>query len=471
MELYITYITNYNHKMQIIIVGAGQVGSSLAADLVIEHQVTVVDIDAQRLHELQTHYDLRTVQGYGAHPPVLTEAGASSADMIIAVTMDDEVNIVACFVAATVFQIPLKIARVRTADYFTNTGRFFGHDHHVIDIFINPTTLMTHTIQHLLTYPGALRVFDFANNQVKLVATKPQAGGRLVGKYPKNMQEYLPGHTAKIVALYRHGVTMPLETTTIELGDDVLFIAANAQIHAVLNQLRPPTAISKHNRIMIIGGGHIGSELARSLETHHSVKLIEQNRKRCEQLAQQLGHTLILNGNGCDSQLLRDENIENIDYFCALTNNDADNIISALHSKQLGAKQAIALVNQDAYFSLIISGYANIDIVALSPQQITISTVLKHLRRGNIVHAYALRRGTAEALEILIHHNAPAVGCTLAQLALPPSLQIISIVRDHALMAVDEAIVIQPGDHVVLFISDKNQISAAEKWFSAKGAA
>ncbi len=454
--------------MQIIILGAGQTGSSLAASLVAEHSVTLIDINEIALEDLQSQYDLRTVTGYASYPRVLAEAGADSADMIIAVTPNDETNITACFVAAAVFKIPLKIARIRAADYFLSPGNFFAADHSPVDIFINPAELITHSIMHLIEYPGALRVFDFANDRLKLIATRPLAESRLIGNIAEKLDLYLPGAAAKIIAVYRGNKEMPLATTSIALDDDILFIAENKQVTRVLGILRPSeTNPPKRKRIMIAGGGYIGSQLAHTLEDHHQVKLIEQNRERCEQLARQLKNTLVLQGNGCDSLLLKNEDIENIDCFCALTNSDADNIVSALYSKQLNAKQVIALVNRDAYLSLIISGYIHID-VAVSPQQITTGAILKHLRHAHIIQAYSLRRGAAEALEIVVHSTAKAAGRSLAQLALPKGAQISAVVRDHILLLPDSTTTLQPEDRVIVFISDKTQIQFIENLFVIK---
>lgn len=454
--------------MQIIILGAGQTGSSLAASLVVEHSITLIDNDEERLQAIQSQYDLRTIHGHGASPRILADAGAESADMIIAVTDNDEINITACFVAATVFKIPLKIAQILAADYFLSPGKFFAKERSPIDIFINPAALITRSIANLIEYSGALRIFDFAHDRLKLIATKLLATSPLAGKTAAILTDHLPGVAVKIVAIYRHNQAMPLDTTTIDINDDILFIAENEQVHNVLNILRPEhTGAGKHKRIMIMGGGNIGSQLARQLETHHHVKLIEQNRQRCEQLAQQLSNTLILHGNGCDSLLLRNEDADTIDYFCALSNSDADNIVSALHSKQIGAKQTIALVNRDAYLDLIISGYINVDI-AISPQQITVSAILRHFRQGHILQAYSLRRGTAEALEIAPPPFAKVMGQPLAQLPLPKGAQISAIVRGQALIIPDSSATIQPEDQVIVFISDKSKIPEIENLFSAK---
>lgn len=455
--------------MQIIILGAGQVGCSLAASLVVdEHSVTVVDIDEAQLNDLQSHYDLRTVIGHCSHPSILNEAGADSADMIIAVTHSDEINIVACMVAATVFNVRLKMARVRAPDYFQAPGIFFAGNHSPVDVFVNPAELITHSLSQLIEYSGALRVFDFMDERIKLIATRVSADSAMLGKTPNQLYEYLPNITAKIVAIYRDNHPMPLNDTRISLNDDISLVVETGQIHTVLEVLCPDQPRQRRKRVMIIGGGYVGGHLARILEKNHHIKLIEQNRQRCKQLTRELNNTLILHGNGCDSNLLQNEDVENTDCFCALSNSDADNIVSSLHSKQLGAKQVIALINSDAYLSLIISGYIHLDI-ALSPQQITISGILKHLRQGNILQAYSLRRGAAEALEIKTPQDAEIITISSVQSRLPKGVEVGIIARDTQLIIPDKNTQIQPQDRVMMFISDKRQIPAIEKLFSGRG--
>ncbi len=454
--------------MQIIIIGAGQAGTTLAASLVAEHNVTVIDLQSESLQRLQAQFDLRTVQGYGSHPHILAEAGASATEMLIAVTGNDEINMAACFVADSIFKIPLKIARIRATDYFLNNGKFFAANKSPIDVFINPGGLITHTIEHLIEYPGALRIFNFADDHVKFVATKPSPESVMLGKTAQVLNEYLPNAAVKMVAIYRQDQLLPLEETLIAENDDILFVAENKAVTAVLDLFRNnQSSQSRHKRIMIIGGGFIGSHLARILEKKYQIKIIEQDRNRCEQLAQQFAKAIVLQGNGCDPNLLRSEEVENIDCFCALTNSDTDNIVSSLYSKQLGAKQVIALVNSDAYLNLIISGYIHIDI-AVSPQQITVSAVLRHLHHGKILQAYSLRRGVAEALELIVGANSSVVGKSLNQLNLPKGVQICGVIRNHRFIVPKPQEIIGDLEQIIIFVSDKTKINQVEKLFAVE---
>ncbi|MBS0350957.1 MAG: Trk system potassium transporter TrkA [Proteobacteria bacterium] len=444
--------------MQIIILGAGRTGGSLAASLVNEHSITLVDENDSVLEQLQSQYDLRTIQGYGAYPKVLQEAGADRADMLIAAADNDESNILACWVAQTVFKIPIKIAQIRSADYFLSNNQFFT-EYSPVDYFINPANLITHTIHHLIEYPGALRIFDFGGEAVKLVATKPSINSPLLGKQATVLPE--------IVAIYRHNQEQPVSLTTIEINDDIIFLAESHKVAAILNVICPTeTHAQKHKRVMIIGGGLIGELLAEKLEHDHQVKIIEQNVERCELLGRRLKNTLILHGNGCDAGLLRNEEVENIDCFCALTNSDSDNIVGSLYSKQLNAKQVIALINREAYLNLIFSGYIHVDI-AISPQQITVSAILKHLRDAQIIQAYSLRQGAAEALEIMVNQAASVEGCTIQALNLPEAVRIIGLIRNDRLLYPQPDTVIQYHDRVLVFISNKKYIHLVESLFTA----
>ncbi len=450
--------------MKIIILGAGQVGSSLASHLSIEaNDITVVDQNPNLLHNLQEHLDLRTVIGHAAHPRILLQAGAEDADMLIAVTNSDETNMVACQIAHILFHTPTKIARVREFDYL-NHKKIFGNNGLTVDVHISPEQLVTHYIQRLIDYPDALQVLDFADGKVQLVAVKAFYGGPLVGHALRTFEEYMPDVATRIAAVFRRGkAIIPKGDTVIEVDDEVFFIAATQHIRTVMAALRELDSPCK--RIMIAGGGNIGTRLAKALENKYHVKLIEHNTARTEEIAEILNKTIILQGDAADEDLLREENIDETDIFCAVTNDDQVNILSAMLAKRMGAHKVMALINRPAYVDLVQS--STIDI-AISPQQATIGTLLAHVRRGDVVVVHSLRRGAAEAIEAIAHgdkHSSKVVGRRIEQIKLPQGTTIGAIVRDEQVLMAHHDTVIAAEDHVILFLIEKKRIAAVERLF------
>ncbi len=450
--------------MKIIILGAGQVGSTLAENLANEqNDITVVDQHASSLEELQERLDIRTVEGNAAHPSTLRRAGADDADMLIAVTDGDETNMLACQIAYTLFQTPTKIARVRASEYLKEE-KLFGPGALPVDMHISPEQLVTENILRLIEYPGALQVVDFADGRVRLVAVKAHFGGPLVSRQLKELPQHLPGVDARVAAIYRRGRPMiPEGDTVIEADDEVFFIAAREHIPKIIAELRRKDKPVK--RVMLAGGGNIGLRLARSLEDKIQVKIIERSRDRARLLSAQLNHAIVLCGDGANEALLREENIEDIDIFCAITNDDEANILSAMLAKRLGARKALCLINRVSYVDLVEG--SSIDI-AISPQQTTISALLAHVRRGDVVRVHSLRRGAAEAIEAVAHgdrHNSKVVGRRLQEIKLPPGTTIGAIVRGDEVIIAHHDTLIEAEDHVILFIIDKKQAKEVERLF------
>ena len=452
--------------MKIIILGAGQVGKSVAENLVNEaNDITVVDINAELLEDIQNRLDLRTVLGNGAYPEVLLSAGADDADMILAVTNSDETNMAACQIAYTMFHTPTKIARIRAGEYLSHP-EIFTQEAFPIDVIISPEQIVTDYIQRLIEYPSALQVLDFAGGLVQLVAVKAYHGGPLVGHELRTVRDHLPGIDTRVAAIYRHGkAIIPQGDTVIEVDDEVFFIAARKHIRSVMSELRKLDKPVK--RVILAGGGNIGRRLARSLETkNYSVKLIDHNAGRAKQVADSLDSTICLVGNAADEELLVQEGIEETDAFCALTNDDEANILSSMLAKQLGARKVMTLINRGSYVDLVQSG-GQIDI-AISPQQATIGSLLAHVRRGDVVAVHSLRRGAAEAIEAVAHGDANSsrvVGHTIQSIQLPPGTTIGAIVRDHKVIIAHHNTVIEANDHVILFLVDKKYIPHVEKLF------
>lgn len=451
--------------MKIIILGAGQVGGTLAENLVNEaNDITVVDTNYERLRELKDRLDLRTVHGMASYPHILKQAGIEDADMLVAVTNSDEVNMIACQIAYTLFHTPTKIARVRSSAYVTRQG-LFNNAAIPVDVIISPEQVVTNYLRRLIEYPGALQVLDFANGKVQLVAVKAYYGGPLVGQELRYLRQHMPNVDTRVAAIFRQNRAItPEGTTIIEADDEVFFIAAKENIRAVMGELR--RLDQGYKRIIIAGGGNIGERLAESIETRYQVKLIEKNPARSQQLAETLGRTIILNGSASDQELLIDENIEDTDLFIAVTNDDEANIMSSMLAKRLGARKVMTLINNPAYVDLIMHE-GNIDI-AISPQQATIGTLLTHVRRGDIVNVHSLRRGAAEAIEAIAHgdkKSSKVVGRTLAEIKLPEGTTIGALVRNDQVLIAHDNIVVETDDHLILFLTNKKLVRDVERLF------
>lgn len=451
--------------MKIIILGAGQVGASLAASLASEaNDITVVDSDSDRLRELSNTLDIRTVQGHASHPNVLREAGGADADMLIAVTNSDEVNMVACQVAYTYFRTPTKIARVRSTNYFSRKG-LFGDEGIPIEDVISPEQVVTNYVKRLIEHPGALQVLSFADGKAQLVGTRAIHGGPLVGNPLSAIRRHMPAVETRVAAIFRRDRPIaPEGNTVIEAGDEVFFLAATGDIRAVMSELR--RVEDNYKRIMIAGGGNIGERLAEAIETRYQVKVIERSAGRARKLASSLSKAVVIQGVAADKQLLLEENIEDVDVFCALTNDDEANIMSAMLAKRLGARKTIALINNPAYVDLLQGD--DIDI-AFSPQQATLGMLLAKVRRGSVSTVHSLRRGAAEAIEIVAKGDRKAsrvVGRRIDEIDLPEGCTIGAVVRkDQVLMGHDD-VVIETEDHVIVFVVDKKRIRDVEKLFS-----
>ncbi len=450
--------------MKILILGAGQVGGTLADNLANEgFDITLVDSNEAVLDELRNKLDIQTVHGWASHPDVLRRAGADDADMLIAVTSSDEVNMVACQVCYSLFRTPTKIARIRSASYLDREG-FFSGEHMPIDVLINPEQVVTDNIRQLLEHPGALQVLDFANGRVQLVAVKAYYGGPLVGQELRFLRQHMPKVDTRVAAIYRRDrAIIPKGNTVIEADDEVFFIAAREHINAVMSELRRVERPFK--RVMIAGGGNIGQRLARSIEPYFTVKVIEYSKKRCDDLAETLHQSVVLNMDATDRERLLEENIEQCDVFCAVTNDDEVNIMSSLLAKRLGTRQAITLIGKPAYVDLVQGG----DIeIAISPQQATTSSLLTYVRRADVARVHSLRRGAAEAMEAVAHGDARSsrvVGRAIGEIDLPAGTNIGAIARGDTVLIAHDDVVVEPGDHVILFLVDKRQVAAVERLF------
>ncbi|EIB1379857.1 TPA: Trk system potassium transporter TrkA [Escherichia coli] len=451
--------------MKIIILGAGQVGGTLAENLVGENNdITVVDTNGERLRTLQDKFDLRVVQGHGSHPRVLREAGADDADMLVAVTSSDETNMVACQVAYSLFNTPNRIARIRSPDYVRDADKLFHSDAVPIDHLIAPEQLVIDNIYRLIEYPGALQVVNFAEDKVSLAVVKAYYGGPLIGNALSTMREHMPHIDTRVAAIFRHDRPIrPQGSTIVEAGDEVFFIAASQHIRAVMSELQ--RLEKPYKRIMLVGGGNIGAGLARRLEKDYSVKLIERNQQRAAELAEKLQNTIVFFGDASDQELLAEEHIDQVDLFIAVTNDDEANIMSAMLAKRMGAKKVMVLIQRRAYVDLVQGSVIDI---AISPQQATISALLSHVRKADIVGVSSLRRGVAEAIEAVAHGDestSRVVGRVIDEIKLPPGTIIGAVVRGNDVMIANDNLRIEQGDHVIMFLTDKKFITDVERLF------
>jgi trk system potassium uptake protein TrkA len=470
--------------MNILILGAGRVGESVAESLASEaNDITVIDTDPARLTALQDRLDLRGVTGNGIQPSVLREAGIEDADLFIACAPLDETNLVACKVAHRMFNVPTTIARIRSPEFQDDSPLATEREGFAVDQVICPEESVTRTIRKLIEYPEALQVLEFADGLLSLVAVRAVAGGPLVQHSLAEIPQLAPAADMRIVAIYRQDkpLTELTGTTQIEPGDEVFVLAATEKLRGVLAALRRKDRPVK--RIMIAGGGKVGLRLARQLRGEVQMKIIEVNRLRCDYLATQLpSDVLILHGDSTDEELMDDENVQNMDLFLALTSDDEDNIMACLLAKRMGARRVLALINRKAYADLVQG--TTIDI-ALSPSHAVIGELLAYVRRGDVEAVHSLRRGAAEALEAIVRGDKGScrlAGRSVGEITLPRGAQIGAIVRglpvpgepdlgDKRGDARPEVIIahhdtlIQTNDRVIVFMPSRKQVREVEKLF------
>lgn len=461
--------------MKILILGSGQVGSTLAQNLAQDNDVTVIDVNERALKNISSRLDVQTIVGNGASPVVMESAGAADADLLLAVTHSDETNLLACKIAAEVFNIPDRIARVRQSDYLEyrfggeeeeegNTLRIFG-----VTDSIHPEQLVTERLAGLLSYNNALQVLSFADAKAKMLVVQAHSGGLLVNKEISEINSHLPeGVDSQICAIYRNNrLIVPSAKTVIIEGDEVCFLVDSRYVKTILRELRPFEQQTR--RVMIAGGGNIGYRLARQAETLYDVKIIEYSEKRAEWLAENLDNALVLRGSATDENLLSHEYIDEIDVFCAVTNDDENNIMSSLLAKDLGAKRVITIINRSRYVDLLEGN--QIDIV-VAPNLITIGNILAHIRRGDVVAVHPLRRGTAEAIEVVVHgtpETSALVGRRVTEVKWPQGCHFAALVRgDEVTMGHKEDAVMADGDHLIFFVSRRRVLRELEKLIQVK---
>ena len=477
--------------MKIIILGAGRVGHSVADRLVSEHNdITVIDTDAERLRDLESRLDLRGVVGSGIDPAVLAEAGARDTDLLIACAERDETNLVCCKLAHTLFNVPRRVARVHSPAYRDGEA-LVGAEGFAVDHVLCPEDSLTRYIAKLIEYPEALQVREFAQGRASLVSARVRPGAPAVGLSIEALRARYGDLPMRIVALYRRFPEEPDRFvacsggTRIEPGDEVFVLAAHAHIPEVLALLHRPAGQPARpvRRIMVAGGGRVGERLARQLAQVPGglhIKVLERNAERCAALASALpSGVLVLHGETTDEDLLGDEGIDEVDLFVAITNDDEDNIMACLLAKRMGARRVLALINRQTYADLRHG--TQIDI-ALSPAQAMLGELLAYVRQGDVQAVHSLRRGVAEALEIVARgdrKSSKVVGRKVSELQLPRDVHMGLIVRglpdspevspgelrEPQVIIPRSSTVIESNDHVVFFLPHKRLVRDVEKLF------
>ena len=453
--------------MKILICGAGQVGYGIAERLSREHNdVTVIDSSPELIQDIQDKLDVRGYVGHGAHPDVLAMAGADQAEMIIAVTLYDEVNMVACQVAHSLFKVPTKIARIRAQSYKqAHWQNLFTTEHMPIDVIISPEIEVGEVILRRISLPGAKDIVMFNDDTVAMVAIECDENCPLLDTPLSQLTELFPDLNAVVAGIARDGAMIaPRSADQILLNDTAYVITERKQVRRTLSifgKEQPEAA-----RIVIAGGGNIGVYLASQVEKrlpHARTKIIENSRNAAETLAGELQRTIVLHGSALDENILREAGIESADMMVAITNNDQVNILSSVLSKKIGCKSNLALLNNTGYHdftrSLGIDDYIN-------PRSITISRVLQYVRRGRIRGVYSIENGLAEIVEAEALDASPLVGKPLRELELPAGIRIGMVSHEGVLTTPTGDTIVRPNDRVIM-LAFSEHIHEVEQMFRA----
>lgn len=451
--------------MKVIVCGAGQVGFGIARQLAAEqNDVTVIDQSPELVQSIGDTLDVRAVVGHGAHPDVLDLAGAADADMLIAVTFHDEVNMVACQVAHSVFNVPTKIARVRAQSYREpGWQNLFAQDHMPIDVIISPELEVGRTVLRRLAVPGAFDILDFAQGQVNVVGVMIEEECPIVNTPLRQLTELFPDLKAVVVGISRdENLLVPSDNDQMLVGDEVYFAADKTDVRRTLGIFGHEE--KKAHRVVIVGAGNIGLYVAQEIEKNHSdvkLKIIERDRERAVFAADRLKRTIVLNGDGLDPELLREARIQDTETVVTLTNDDQANILMSVIAKREGASRSLCLINNQIYTPLMRS--LGIDAF-LNPRATTVSHILQHVRRGRIRGLQSVHDGAAEVIEAEALETSPLVGKPLRDADLPDGIIVGAIVREGKVITPRGNTEITAGDRVVIF-ARRDQVRKVEQMF------
>ena len=451
--------------MKVLILGAGRVGGSLARALVNNnYDVSIVDQDKAALSELEEKLDIMTVEGHAAHSLSIKKTGADESTTVIAVTSNDEVNIIACQIAKKQFNVKKTICRLSESSYSEDLS-VFGEG--VIDIVISPEKEVMNHLKELIIHPGTEQIEKFADGTVNLVSVKAKKKGKLVGRELKGFKDDMPDTNAFVASIYRKGKPfIPSGDTVIKENDEIYFISSESNIDQIVNEFREKEDV--YSRVMVVGGGKIGFSLAKEIENEYKTKLVDSNKEKCSKLSKELEKTIVLHGSATDEDLLKSESIENIDIFCALTDDDETNLMSSLLAKKMGAKKTMIILNNPSYLGLV-PGFIDIYI---APYRLTVSSVLQDLRDSDVAQDVLLKMDTgAEAIEGVVHANeytSELFGKSLKEIPLPEGASIGAVVRHGELLMPESDVELCINDHLIIFLANKDMVSEVEVFFKKK---
>ncbi|MFP3943881.1 MAG: Trk system potassium transporter TrkA [Alphaproteobacteria bacterium] len=438
--------------MRVIICGAGQVGTGIARQLAAENNdVTVIDRSADLIQSIQETLDVRGIVGHGSHPNVLDRAGAGQSDMLIAVTFADEINMIACQVAHSLFSVPLKVARVRAQPYLRPEWQdLFSRENMPIDVIISPELEVGKSVLRRLEVPGAFETIEFADGRIQFIGVRIEKDSPVINTQLKQLSELFPGVKSTVVAIWRRNhLFVPSSSDQVMAEDDLYFIADRNHVARTLDIFGHQEQEAR--RVLIVGAGNIGVYTARELEKRHAsvkTRVIEYNKAKAEAAADQLERTVVLHGSGLDQALLREAGVQETETVISLTNNDEVNVLASVIAKTLGARKTIALINNQEYGRLLEP--LGVDAF-IDPKTTTVSTILRHVRRGRIKGLYSIRGGQGEVIDAVALETSPLVGKPLRSANLPDGVIVGAILRGRTVITPRGDDQINAGDRVILF--------------------
>ena len=454
--------------MKVVICGAGQVGANIAKYLAHEgNDVTIVDVDPHLVRDITDQLDVQGIAGYASHPNVLEQAGLRDADLLIAVTHSDEVNMTACLVAHAIFDVPTKIARVREQSYLESKwSSIFGSDHLGIDAVISPEVEVAEAIHRRLEVPGAFEAVTLADGLVTLVGVHCGPSCPVLNTPLRHLTTLFPDLHATVVGIVREDQKIvPEDSDSIAAGDDVYFIAETAHLKRALSAFGHEEQEARH--LIVVGGGNIGlglSELIADRNPGIDVKLVELDRRRAALAAARLPNWVVIQGDALDPRILEEANVRGTETIIAVTNDDEVNILASLLAKRAGCQRTITLVNSTNYAPLI--GSLGIDAV-VSPRATTVSNILQHVRRGRVRAVHSLGDDFGEVMEIEVLETARLVGTPIREAKLPDGVIVGAVVRGGKVIIATGDTVIEKDDHVILFAASAD-VREVERLFSVR---